>query len=230
MYTLIPYVLYILREVKNNDDRNKIFDYLERYIIRRNLAGLSTKSYNALFTENLIGSGIATPKALSDHINQRLSNTDLHMPSDQEVRDECKKPMKVNKRARTILYLMETKLMLPQSSTALIPFNEFSLEHLMPQKWKKNWPLTPNKTEDERNGVIYNFGNLAIIHHKLNTAVSNADWATKLEGKSGNPGLKVCASGLQTMKTPLNCSSWDEQKIADRTNELTDFAITIWPA
>lgn len=40
--TLIPYVLYVLKNVANDNDRNQLFDFLETYIMRRMVVHANT--------------------------------------------------------------------------------------------------------------------------------------------------------------------------------------------
>ena len=47
--TLIPYILYILRKVNNENDRNQLFDCIEDYIMRRMVVQASNKNYNQFF-------------------------------------------------------------------------------------------------------------------------------------------------------------------------------------
>mgnify|MGYP001773520752 CR=1 FL=1 len=45
----------------------------------------------------------------------------------------------VNLQSKGIIYLIESKIRPDNSSTALLGFNNYSLEHLMPKNWRKEW-------------------------------------------------------------------------------------------
>src|SRR5690606_20228582 len=46
--TLLPYVLFVLHNVKNIDEQKKIFEYLESYIMKRMVCHANTKNYNRI--------------------------------------------------------------------------------------------------------------------------------------------------------------------------------------
>ena len=52
--TLIPYVLYVRKNVESSDEQAKIFATLESYIVRRMLVRATTKNYNRLFTSLIL--------------------------------------------------------------------------------------------------------------------------------------------------------------------------------
>lgn len=45
----------------------------------------------------------------------------------------------MNLQTRGILYLQEAGIRSAKSSTSLLGFNNYSLEHMMPKKWRNNW-------------------------------------------------------------------------------------------
>lgn len=227
--TLIPYVLYILNNVKSEDERNKIFGFIETYIVRRLIVESNNNNYSDLFSENLIGQGIKTYDSLRAYILAKDSSVSLAMPSDKAVREGFHHTQfkSNNKRALSILYLLESLLQTPNHSTQLKTFDAYTLEHLMPKKWKDHWKLG-NATEEERDLKILTFGNLAMITSGLNTTIRNYAWATKLVGKNNKPGLKEFASGLATIQPYLNLADWNEDTIAKRAEDLATKAIEKW--
>lgn len=62
--TLIPYVLYILKNVVNDNNRNELFDFIETFIMRRMVIHANTKNYNQLFTDRLISNDILSKNNL----------------------------------------------------------------------------------------------------------------------------------------------------------------------
>ena len=58
--TLIPYVLYLVKNVAEESERNKMFDFLESYIVRRTICKSSNDNYSDLFNEHLIANNILT--------------------------------------------------------------------------------------------------------------------------------------------------------------------------
>ena len=232
VYTAIPYLLYILKNVADTAEQDKIFTLLESYIIRRQICNKVIKNYSDLFTESLIGQQILTYDALVKYLSNKKPNESLHMPYDAEIEDGFAGNSNLTaEKARGILYLLESKLReVAGSQTVLHPFTKYTLEHLMPQKWEDNWEIPSGLNEVEefefknnRNKVIATLGNMAIITQGLNSKASNNKWKKKLDG-----GLKDKAGALLTMKDVVNKSKWDESTIASRAEWLAGKANEVW--
>ena len=188
VYTAIPYILYIMKEVADEEEQNKIFTLLESYIIRRQICNKVTKNYSDLFTESLIGQKIITYDTLCEYLRNKKPHESLHMPYDTEVEDAFRENSTIaSEKARGILYLLESKLReISGSQTVLHPFSKYTLEHLMPQKWEENWPTPEELNEvqlfefkNNRNKTIGTLGNMAIITQGLNSTISNSKWKKK---------------------------------------------------
>lgn len=232
VYTAIPYLLYILKNVADTAEQDKIFTLLESYIIRRQICKKVIKNYSDLFTESLIGQRILTYDALVEYLSNKKPYESLHMPYDAEIEDGFagNSNLKAEK-ARGILYLLESKLReVAGSQTVLHPFTKYTLEHLMPQKWEDNWEIPSGLNEVEesefkknRKKVIATLGNMAIITQGLNSSASNNKWKKKLDG-----GLRDKAGDLLTMKDVVNKPNWDESTIASRAEWLAGKANEVW--
>ena len=230
--TVLPYILYLLKNVSDQEEQDKMFTLLEAYIIRRQICNKVSKNYSDLFTESLIGQKILTYDGLIEYLKGKKPNESLHMPYDAEVEEGFNSNSSItSEKARGIIYLLEAKLReIEHSQTILHPFHKYTLEHLMPQKWEENWPVPTGLNELElfefknaRNHIIGTLGNLAIITQGLNSSVSNNKWSKKLAN-----GLRDKAGDLITMKDVVNKSKWDESSIASRAEWLAAKANEIW--
>ena len=56
--TLIPYILYILKNASNEGQKNELFEIIESYIMRRMIVHANMKNYNQLFTDRFISNEI----------------------------------------------------------------------------------------------------------------------------------------------------------------------------
>ncbi len=228
--TIIPYVLYVLKNVESLDEQNAIFKILESYLMRRYICQSSNKNYNRLFSENLIGNQILTAYDLESHFNSfrggKLST--MALPSDNEVKEAFKMSKLYNRQATCILYLLESALRDPKMGTNLKPLEGYTLEHLMPKKWRNNWTTPIDNSEEDRDKILLTLGNLAIIPQPLNSSIRDANWTIKLDGKNAKTGLKVNAAGLITMHNTLTKTVWDESTINERAEELSNLALTVW--
>lgn len=225
--TLIPYILYVANNVANKNDFNRICGILESYVMRRMIVRASTKNYNNLFT-SFIANKIIDPEELAKKI---LSGTDgsVYYPSDNEVHDGFVNSKMYNLQTKGVLYLIESGIRPAKSSTQLLGFNGYSLEHMMPKKWRNNWNACDNEeAERARDSKLLTLGNLAIIPQSLNASVRDADWTTKKAGKKDKPGLDICAAGLITLHDALEKDVWNEDEISSRADWLCKKAIDLW--
>ena len=227
--TLIPYVLFVLKKVVDENERNKIYEYLETYITRRIIAKSNNKNFSDLFSENLIGGDIISYVALREYIENKGQAQTLAMPSDMLISTAVREYEQNNKRSLSILYLLETRLRAKgHHSTTVFPFETYSLEHIMPKMWSKHWKLYSKFDESMRNHYIKTLGNHTILNSKLNTSISNSGWQNKLQGSSNNKGLKEYAIGLVTIKDFLDLPEWNEDEILNRAEWLVQKINEVW--
>jgi len=226
--TLIPYVLYVLMYA-SEEDKVKIFEYLESYMMRRVICHKDTRGYNKLFYDSLLTNEVLTFEDLRTYINEKSEKL-LSFPNNTAVKDSVNDQYLVNKQNTGILYMLESKLRDEYSSTKLLGIQSYSLEHLMPRKWKETWGKEGMKEEEIElwDKKLYTMGNLTIITQKLNSSISNSTWKTKLDGKKNKPGLRKCASGLATLDEYLNYDVWNVDKIEERAEFLYNKIISVW--
>ncbi len=227
--TLIPYALFILKNVADLDQRKDLFEYLESYIMRRMITHSNTKNYNQLFSERLITNRVLTKEELKNYIDSQSDKVN-YMPTDNEIRDGFNNSKLVNKQAAGILYLMESKIRNRTShSTSLLGLNRYSLEHIMPKKWENYWDKSLTQEEKlNRNRTLLTLGNLAIITSSLNSSIRDSDWATKKNGRGEKKGLKHYSAGVETLGDFLDEAEWNETNIKNRANYLAEKALSIW--
>lgn len=224
--TLIPYVLYVRKNAESSGEESKIYALLESYIVRRMLVQATTKNYNRLFT-SLILNEVKDAEALRKALEANDEAT-TYMPGDAEVRAAFEESCLYNLQSKGVLYLLESAIRPGMSSTALLGFNQYTLEHMMPKKWRNKWGALDDEAATRRDRKLLTLGNLAIITHSLNASIRDADWPTKKQGKGYKDGLALCAAGLATMADALEKESWNEGDIADRAEWLADKALEVW--
>ncbi len=226
--TMIPYILYIAKNVQDKTELDKMYGILESYIMRRVVVHASTKNYNNLFT-SLILNKVLDSQTLISRLKGNGDAT-TYCPDDSELKIGFESSKLVNLQSKGIIYLIESKIRPDNSSTALLGFNNYSLEHLMPKKWRNNWGSCASEDEEKkRDSILLTLGNLAIIPQALNASIRDAAWNVKKIGKGQNkPGLLLCASGLCTLHNVLQKSIWDESEIENRADWLLTQAKNIW--
>ncbi len=225
--TMIPYLLYIHKNIQDQAVLSRICGILESYIMRRMIVHATTKNYNNLFT-SLILNAVLDPDTLRERLNAGTDAT-TYVPTDSDLRNSFHTAKLYNLQTRGILYLIESGIRPANCSTALLGFNGYSLEHLMPKKWRNNWPQCATEAlAKERDSILLTLGNLAIITQSLNASIRDADWETKKTGKKNRPGLSTCASGIVTLSDALATEIWDESQIRVRADYLCEQAAILW--
>jgi uncharacterized protein with ParB-like and HNH nuclease domain len=227
--TLISYVLYILRNVSDNQQRNELFELLESYIMRRMIVHATTKNYNQLFTERLISNEVLSKEQFIEFINKRSDKIN-YLPNDNELKNGFENDIHVNKQSAGIVYLIESKIRnRSRQATQLLGISKYSLEHLMPKKWENNWgKLNSIAERDFRNRKLLTLGNLTIITQSLNASIRDSSWEIKKEGKENKAGLIHYSAGIETLAPYLKIENWNEIEIEKRAKFLFDKAIEIW--
>ena len=226
--TLIPYTLYILRNISDETTKNELFGVIETYIMRRMITHSNTKNYNQLFTDKLINNRVLSKQEFLDYIEKRDDKVN-YLPTDEELEKGFNSSILINKQSAGILYLIESKIRNEKDSTALLGINKYSLEHLMPKKWRNNWDkLSSKESEINRDRKLLTLGNLTIITQSLNSSIRDSKWEDKLKGKNKKGGLIEYSGGLKTISQFLEYPEWDEKTIEERALFLYEKAKQIW--
>ena len=120
----------------------------------------------------------------------------------------------------------------------------FTLEHIMPKSWEKNWSqvkIIDNGTEldvnsDEgktyRNEHIQSIGNKTLLTSRINASVKNSCFKDKVKGNGNNQSYQNHTSLILTKSIVDNYtdgSIWDEKQIEIRQNKLFDLFKKVWP-
>jgi len=229
--TLIPYTLYALKNIPDEDEKKSLFELIESYIMRRMVVKATTKNYNQLFTDRLISNKILSKGQFQNYIGR--SNDKINfLPNNQELKNGFDNSILVNKQAAGIIYLLESKIRnRSKQATQLLGISKYSLEHLMPKKWENKWPsVSTQEQKDFRNRKLKTLGNLAIITQSLNASIRDSNWPTKKSGIKSKKkfGLQHYSAGIETLAPYLNLQEWNEIEIEKRANDLYEMAIENW--
>lgn len=241
--TLHPYILKILKEsnisldedaVISDDLSGKLHE-VESYVIRHAICGVSTKNFNKVCA--LLVSGSTTIEKEFNTYNSALN--------DNAVRVHLKEIN--NNLANLILFWIELHRRNNDSnySTKELKYN-FTLEHIMPQKWEEYWKLDVVPVFDEngdevtdaeaaslvRGRAIYEIGNMTLLKSKLNTSIRNYEFKRKIEGEGRKKGIKQYAELTVTKDIIEDVydkgKAWNEACIRTRTETLADEVVSIW--
>lgn len=229
--TLHPFILYLYKDFATEDARIlKIFSSLESFVIRRVTSKQETKSFNKLCKEF-----IKNPDTLFDKLSE-IKDDDFVVGLKQIS----------NKNAALLLFWVELNRRAKDNNTGIndLKYN-YSLEHIMPQKWEQYWKDIPDKlnpdgsimqyetAKADRIEKIYWIGNMTLLTSSLNTSLRNYEFNKKMEGEGRKRGIKIYADLFITsidIVEPYDKGDkiWDENKIINRTNALIGEINNIW--
>lgn len=223
--TIFPLILLIYKEVSNLEERIKILRVLESYIARRTICKLTTKNYNNLFIsilsevnkmENI------TAENLLEKLNSYTEVTNK-FPDDAEFKEAFFGKYLINKYSREVLYCIALHdLNHAYVDNRKLNFSGFSVEHMMPKNWNKNWKTLPDGiTKEIRSGKLLTLGNLTLIQGKLNSSLRDSSWSNK------RAKLKEYSTLKQTTDY-LAIENWQESEMDRRAENLYAVAELIW--
>jgi hypothetical protein len=230
--TVFPFLLYVfdrLGDSENATERLAVLTDLESYLVRRMICGLTTKNYNRLFLDlrtHLESNGGNLLAGMRQFLLSQEGDSG-RWPDDFELYKAWKgEPIyKRITRARLRMILEALEMELHTDKTERVPLpKKLTIEHLMPQGWKDNWPLPVGDpdAETKRESMIHTFGNLTLVTKSLNSSLSNGPWAQKRD-------FILQHSALNLNRQFHKIDAWDEDQIDKRGMHLYNAATQIWP-
>ena len=236
--TVYPFLLeacYTLTE-KHVDELNRILVWLESFLIRRMICGLTSKNYNKLFID-LVKASVLENRVSEDKVVDFLlkgEGESNRFPNDEDFKSAWLLNPSYQRLAqykiRAVLGALDVELETAKSEDLSLP-SGLTIEHVLPVSWENYWPLELDDPEDPiekqqakeyRDNVLHSFGNLTLITGSLNPSLSNGAWADK------QPAL-IKYSKLNLNRYFHDRKYWNEDMINERGNTLFDIALKIWP-
>lgn len=228
--TFNPYILFLLKKYEKDEGAlNQRMNELEKFIMRRMIAGESTKGYN---------------KNCLEFIDDETKPCQMaELISNDEVFSGLSKIK--NREATLILFWIELKRRFDSKKYDLKELKyDYTLEHIMPQKWEENWSDVPYVNakgekidEDEgkvnRQKMVYSIGNMTLLTGKLNTSIQNNKFKVKMEGSPKRKGVKAYAelsiTSIDIVENVYNAhKEWNEYQCLQRQVALTKEVLDIW--
>jgi hypothetical protein len=219
----------------SEDAINGVLDRVESWLVRRAILQKSVKRYNYLFAEMVRIINKSTSQNVVSSIEQFLVDQTAETsfwPDDSMLREDMQTRNMYRRRARgrMILEAVEDHYRGWESSgksssgTPRVLRKSYSVEHVIPQRWEKNWPLSVSVTERQRANNVHLLGNLTLVTKALNSSLSNDKWTVK---------QKVLADrdiGFMN-KRIINdhADKWDDADVSKRNDELIETVISLWP-
>lgn len=238
-----PYVLKRMADVDCNFEDGSLahdFSVLESFVVRRRLSGRGVTDYAIKCNQMLREEDGLKNALISELISEDSSTNDRSFVANAAR-------IKNRETAKIILFCIELyRRNDPKYDINALQYN-YTLEHVIPQKWEANWSSVPIYTEDGaifsgsdeegrlvRNAAVHSLGNMILLRDKLNTSVSNNSFEQKINGNEKYSGYREYASLLLAREIVEEYdngqSEWNEKRIRDRLHTLMEEALMIWPS
>lgn len=214
----VPYCMFVLKNVTDINERNAIFGYLEKYLVRRLLAHSNNKNYSDLFAENLIGQKILTYRSLKDYIDAKDPMSSLSMPTDAELNFALLNTECDTKIAQVVWYLEETRNYNDNAKA----FNDYAVDLLMPMPGRIDNPDWPKHTDtDEEAARITAIKSLANSFLLVDAPSSSLKKAQQLAlGIKKTVWQNFCTNVPSTLAKLNSITEWNEDEIASRAQSI----------
>jgi len=224
-------------------DRDASAVILESFLVRRTICWEETRGYGTLAIDLLQalaaegGLAPAAPTLLAKLAT--FADGPNRWPDDERFRAAwCRQRFYGGiRRSRVMMILQALEERYQTAGTKGEPivafdFSKLEIEHILPQKWERHWPLpAAEDARANREHILHGIGNLTLVSGKLNPTLSNAAW---LDNEKGTPGkwsaldehAKLQMNSRIVKKFP---NAWDESTIKERAIDLFAAASKIWP-
>lgn len=226
---VVPTMMRLMDLLGPGDAFDQATRSIESFLVRRLVMGHYARGYEDLFLSLLQKLNRADAPAAVEIVLATLEQFHGRWPDDIAIQGAV--PMDQvqmqPQRVKMILEAIERHLQSAFAGNRFTP-NDLSLEHIMPQAWKDNWPLASN-TESaiaQRTQAVQTLGNLTLTNKKLNSALNNDPWTKKRKTLSQHDNLFLNKELLQD----VGDDDWNEEAIRRRGSRLADRICQIWPS
>ncbi|MEU4813747.1 DUF262 domain-containing protein [Nocardia fluminea] len=204
---------------------------VESWVVRRMFLRLSTSDLGRVVADIIRIHNDAPDAELVDRVAKHLSRLNVsstYWPGDNEIRaaltaEAAYRRFKVA-RLRVFMEAIENRFR-RVTNQPQVPRRGYPIEHILPQKWKDNWPVDGPEAEIERGAHVHRLGNLTLLTGSLNSKVSNGAWDLKRDAIREHDTLLVNSRLLSS----IGDEQWAEEAIQARTERIIDVLLAVWP-
>ncbi|MBE6486780.1 MAG: DUF262 domain-containing protein [Methanosphaera stadtmanae] len=220
------FLLKVYRDYKegiiNKEDLISITEYIESYIIRRDLCDITSNNLSDSFIK------LYNDINKKDYLNSFKKNIIL-LNMNEEFPDDNK--LKGVMETHDFYHESEINNYVLSSIENYIngfekDFSTYEIEHILPktitEDWKYDLGLNWEEIHDQYKNTL---GNLTLLEKSYNRAISNKSFYEKTKSE----GIGYTSSKVTLTKDIHNWENWNEESIKERTMILTEKIIKIWP-
>lgn len=208
-----------------------IINAAESWVYRWQILRLSGGDLGRIVADVIAAHSNATEADIARRITghlARLNVTSTYWPGDKEIRmalsTEAAYSRFPRRRLRMFLEAVEDHYR-AETGQPQVERKGYPIEHLLPRSWSETWPVDSPEAAEERQEKVHRLGNLTLLTKSLNSKVSNGPWSTKRAALLQHNTISI--TGRVVSRTEDD--DWDESLIDERTAELIDAILAIWP-
>ncbi|MBT3799743.1 DUF262 domain-containing protein [Candidatus Falkowbacteria bacterium] len=253
--TIHPLALLIAAFGVSDDEKERMFNLLLSFIVRRAICGLTQKNYNNVFLSilrNLSKEGVGESNLRKILLSPKSEGA--RWPRDEEFINSCTSsnlyPGKLDaKKMRAILAELEYQIREDARAEDFLntDLGHLDIDHILPKSWYKHWSLPSGEMAKNSEPAAINLKKMIgeeLTNHEQeivkreeliktlgNLTLLNLSVNREAQNK-GFPEKKQLL--LQNTNLRLNVSllgldDWDEGGIINRSKKLAKAAIKVWP-
>ena len=203
----------------------------ESWVVRRQLLRLTGSDLGRVVADIIKTQSSAPADELADRVVTylaRLNVASTYWPGDDEIRvaltTESAYRRYPRARLRSFLEAIENHYR-AETKQPQVERSGFPIEHILPQKWRDNWPVESPQEEQERQARVHRLGNLTLLTGSLNSKVSNGPWAMKRKALLQHNTIKLTGRLLDW----VGDGDWSEALVDQRTAILIGVLLDVWP-
>ena len=207
------------RGILPTSDFTEVLNVIENFLIRRFVCNVPTNQLNKVFPP-LYGA-ITKQGALGFIGDLKLTLQSKGYPKDLEFKARLQDANLYGSGDRA----RKTKLILERIEEAFnhkeqVPFEDLSIEHIMPQTLTENWQgYLGDDWEITHELLLHTLGNLTLTAY--NVEMSNDAFDRKKE--------RFVNSHLELNKYFINVETWKKEDMETRADVLAENALVVWP-
>lgn len=201
----------------------EVVNYIESFLVRRQLAGVPTNALNRLFVQFV--AQLPQDETFPQAVRQELSRPRRYWPGDEQLREAIRaRPFYFSGRGpqrRLILERLEDSYGHPERID--FEHTELTVEHILPQTLSEEWRAhlvgLGQDPDEVHQSLVHTLGNLTLT--AFNGTLSNNPFERKQQIYGD--------SHLELNRALVGKTAWGRDEILARADELAAQAIKIWP-
>ena len=217
-----PVLLAMVKTGYSEDQIVSVLDRIAIYILRNTVIPQTKVKLTDHWKSVVNNAGQLSKKPDPKYVQQAIDDFKKEINSDDQFRIDLNAYIgsKGDEKKENSIPKMLLRRAFKQNGYPM-PYREFELEHIYPQKpgkkAKENWPQFKPEYHDE---YCYNLGNMTLLSSHDNGSIKNKSFSTKKAVYANSP---LCDN-----KEIATLSDWTPDQITDRKSRIIDKIIEKW--